>query len=73
VFLNQTFYVVQMIYKIRYCNTRIKSNILQKRCYAVKKILKVFLGISNTNAVISPKFYNKIKIRIIYIVPLVYF
>jgi len=37
------------------------------------KILKVFLGISNTNAVIPPKFYNKIKIRIIYIVPLVYF
>jgi len=37
------------------------------------KILKVFLGISNTNAVILPKFYNMIKITIIYIVPLVYF
>jgi hypothetical protein len=36
------------------------------------KILKVFLGISNTNAVIPPKFY-KIKIMIIYTVPLVYF
>jgi hypothetical protein len=57
------------------CDARVKSNILQKRCYAAKNILKVFLGISVTNAVtvIPPKFYNKIKIRIIYIVPLVYF
>jgi len=36
------------------------------------KILKVFLGISVTNAVIPLKFY-KIKIMIIYIVLLVYF
>jgi hypothetical protein len=55
------------------CDARVKSNILQKRCYVAKKILKVFLGISVTNVVIPPKFYNKIKIRIIYIVPFVYF
>jgi hypothetical protein len=53
------------------CDACVKSNILQKRCYATQNF-KSFLDISNTNAVIPPKFY-KIKIKIIYTVPLAYF
>jgi len=56
----------------RHCDVGVKITIFTRALLRRLNVLNVILGTINTNAVIPPKIY-KIKIRIIYIVPLVYF